>query len=93
MPISEERKQQMKSYRTHRKEKQRFYFEKYVAKHPEYAEKRRDKYYKKKEMYQHLLNLHLLVQTLVQNDTLTDTEKLQQIVASLKEKEEDVTNE
>jgi hypothetical protein len=91
MPVSEERKEQMKAYRTHRKEKQRFYFEKYVASHPEYAEKRRDKYYKKKQMYQHLLNLHSLVQTLEQNEELTDTEKLQQIVDSLKREEEEVT--
>jgi hypothetical protein len=93
MPVSEERKQQMKAYRTPRKEKQRFYFEKYVAKHPEYAETRRHKYYKRKQMYQNLLNLHSLVQTLEQNEELTDTEKYQQIVDSLKEKEEDVTNE
>jgi hypothetical protein len=93
MPVSDERKQQMKAYRTHRKEKQRFYFEKYVAKHPEYAVQRRLKYYKKKQMYQHLLNLHSLVQTLAQTDELTDTEKLQQIVDSLKREEEDVTNE
>jgi hypothetical protein len=93
MPVSEERKEQMKAYRTHRKEKQRFYFEKYVAKHPEYAEKRRDKYYKKKQMYQQLLNLHSLVQTLEQNEELTASDKYQQIVDSLKEKKEDVTNE
>jgi hypothetical protein len=93
MPVSEARKEQMKAYRTSRKEKQRFYFEKYVASHPEYAVQRRDKYYKKKQMYQHLLNLQALVQTLAQNEELTDTEKLQQIVDSLKEKEEDVTNE
>jgi hypothetical protein len=93
MPVSDERKQQMKAYRTHRKEKQRFYFEKYVAKHPEYAEKRRDKYYKKKQMYQNLLNLHTLVQRLVQTEELTASDKYQQIVDSLKEKDEDVTNE
>jgi hypothetical protein len=93
MPVSEDRKKQMKAYRTHRKEKQRFYFEKYVAKHPEYAEKRRDKYYKKKEMYQHLLNLHSLVQTLAQNEELTASDKYQQIVDSLKREEEEVTNE
>jgi hypothetical protein len=92
MPVSEQRKQQMKAYRVSRKEQQRFYFEKYVAKHPEYAEKRRDKYYKKKQMYQTLLNLHTLVQTLAQKDELTDTEKLQQIVDSLNQAEEDVTN-
>jgi hypothetical protein len=85
MPVSEERKQQMKAYRVSRKEQQRFYFEKYVAKHPEYAEKRRDKYHKKKQMYQTLLNLHTLVQTLAQTEELTDTEKLQQIVDSLKQ--------
>jgi hypothetical protein len=84
MPVSELRKQHMKAYRVSRKEQQRFYFEKYVAKHPEYAEKRRDKYYKKKQMYQTLLNLQTLVQTLAQKDELTDTEKLQQIVDSLK---------
>jgi hypothetical protein len=92
MPVSELRKQHMKAYRVSRKEQQRFYFEKYVARHPEYAEKRRDKYNKKKQMYQTLLNLHTLVQTLAQTEELTDTEKLQQIVDSLKEKEEDVTN-
>jgi hypothetical protein len=91
MPVSEARKEQMKAYRTPRKEKQRFYFEKYVAKHPEYAEKRRDKYLKKKQMYQTLLNLHSLVQTLEQNDELTASDKYQQIVDSLNEKEEDVT--
>jgi hypothetical protein len=93
MPVSEERKQQMKAYRTPRKEKQRFYFEKYVAKHPEYAEKRRHKYQKKKEQYQTLLNLHSLVQTLKQNEELTASDKYQQIVDSLKREEEDVTNE
>jgi hypothetical protein len=91
MPVSDERKQQMKAYRTPRKEKQRFYFEKYVAKHPEYAEKRRDKYLKKKQMYQRLLNLHSLVQTLEQNEELTASDKYQQIVDSLKEKGEDET--
>jgi hypothetical protein len=91
MPVSEERKQQMKAYRVSRKEQQRFYFEKYVAKHPEYAEKRRDKYYKRKQMYQQLLNLHTLVQTLEQNEELTASDKYQQIVDSLKREEEDVT--
>jgi hypothetical protein len=91
MPVSEERKQQMKAYRVSRKEQQRFYFEKFVAKHPEYAEKRRDKYYKRKQMYQQLLNLHTLVQTLEQNEELTASDKYQQIVDSLKREEEDVT--
>jgi hypothetical protein len=31
MPVSEERKQQMKAYRSTRKEQQRFYFEQYLA--------------------------------------------------------------
>jgi hypothetical protein len=92
MPVSDERKEQMKAYRVSRKEKQRFYYEKYVAKHPEYAEKRRDKYYKKKQMYQHLFKLHSLVQTLAQTDELTASDKYQQIVDSLKQAEEDVTN-
>ena len=93
MPVSEKRKEQMKVYRSTRKEQQRFYFERYLAKHPDFAETRKQRYHKQKHMCEKLVKLQMLVQSFEQNETLTDTEKLQQIVDSLKEEEEEVTNE
>jgi GrpB-like predicted nucleotidyltransferase (UPF0157 family) len=92
MPVSEKRKEQMKVYRSTRKEQQRFYFERYLAKHPNFAETRKQRYNTKKKMCEKLMNIQILVQTFEQDQTLTDSEKLQQILDSLKE-EEDVTNE
>ena len=93
MPVSDKRKEQMKVYRSTRKEQQRFYFERYLAKHPDFADIRKQRYHNKKQMCEKLVKLQTLVHTLEQNETLTDTEKLQQIVDSLKQDDEHVTNE